>query len=274
MSERLRLWQFLEDELKTTGTAVATWQHKFDHPGRVVNVGVNYTFHREDEKYYFTNTLPTYVGLDSFKLISDEHVGDFSIDYVQPLRYGKFETGVKFRSRYIPTNMQFIPGLNSPLDVEAGGWATYEEAIPALYGNYIFERNRIEVEAGIRVEYVRIIYKVNPDHNTYESDGYHYTQPFPNLRFAYKPNGNNGYPGDKCIPGPDVIPQGKSYSRFYIDLGVKKTVQSGRGEIFLNATDLANTLRVKRETTGNGFRLVSTDYYEAQVVRFGYNYKF
>jgi outer membrane receptor protein involved in Fe transport len=437
LSERLRLWQFLEDELKITGTEVASWQHKFKQPGRLLNVGLNYTFHREDEKYFFKNILPTYTGLDSFKLISDEHVGDFNIDYTQPFKYGRFETGIKFRNRYIPTNMRFIPGLNSPLDVNAGGAATYSEIIPALYGNYFFENKNFEVEAGLRVEYVDIYYDVNPNHNTYKSDGYHYTQPFPNLRLAYKVNNSNtlsifynrrvdrpnevdirifpkyddaeiikvGNPGlrpqftntfelgyktnwregylysaiyHKRIEGtitrigsvesgstiiynifqnakqslvsgfeviishtlntwailnlnlngykntidgfsvvnkypkenifsakrqeifsgsvklnglfhlprkydvqltgvyvaPDVVPQGKTYSRFYIDLGMKKSLQKGKGEVFINATDIANTLRIKREVKADGFRYVSTDYYETQVVRIGYTYKF
>jgi len=108
----LRLWQFLEDELKTTATASATWQHKFQQPGRILNAGLNYTFHREDEKYFFTDIMPTFTGLDSFKLISDEHVADLTIDYVQPLKYGRFETGLKFRNRYIPTNMQ--TGISLP----------------------------------------------------------------------------------------------------------------------------------------------------------------
>jgi outer membrane receptor protein involved in Fe transport len=135
--------------------------------------------------------LPTYTGLDAFKLISDEHVADFNLDYVQPLKYGKIETGFKFRRRVIPTNMKFIAGLNSPLDVNAGGWATYEETIPALYGNYIFENKKLEVEAGLRIEYVDLQYKVNPNHNTYKSDGYNYTQPFPNIRLGYKINDKN-----------------------------------------------------------------------------------
>lgn len=437
LSERLRLWQFLEDEVKTTGTEMATWQHKFKQPGRLLNVGVNYTFHREDEKYFFTNITPNFTGLDSFKLISDEHVGDFNIDYTHPLRYGRFETGIKLRNRYIPTNMQFIPGLNSPLDVNAGGWATYSELIPAVYGNYFVENKNLEIEAGLRVEYVDIYYDVNPDHNTYKSDGYSYTQPFPNLRFAYKVNGNhtlsifynrrvdrpnevdirifpkyddveiikvgnpglrpqftnsfelghksswnNGYwytalyhkqmestitrigsivPGDNLIYNifqnagdshltgvelivsrnmgkwatfnfnlngyknvieaftivnkypeentlsaprqenfsgslkinglfhlprnydaqfntvylaPDVVPQGKTYSQFYVDFGIKKTIQQGKGEVYLNASDIANTLQIKRAVNGNGFSYVSTDYFETQVIRIGYTYKF
>ncbi len=437
LSERLRLWQFLEDELKTTVTASASWQHRFAQPGRLLNAGLNYTFHRENEKYFFTNILPTYTGFDSFKLLSDEHVTDLNVDYIQPLKYGRFETGLKIRKRVIPTNMQFYPGLNSPLDVTAGGWADYSETIPAVYGNYVFESKYIELEAGLRVEYVDIYYRVNPDHPTYKSDGYHYTQPFPNLRFAYKANENNtlslfynrrvdrpnevdirifpkyddaeiikvGNPGLRpqftntielgyknswnsgylyaalyhkrmeatitriasTVPGsdliynifqnaghsyatgmeilfsknmdkwatfsvnfngyynsieafsvvnqypqeniftaqqqelfsgnvkvnallhlpakcdlqltsvyqaPDLVPQGKTYSRFYVDIGIKKSIQQGKGELFVNATDIANTLRIKKETTGNGFRLLSTDYYETQVIRAGYNYKF
>jgi outer membrane receptor protein involved in Fe transport len=436
-SERRRLWQFIEDELKTTATASASWQHKFKQPGRVLNAGFNYTYHRENEQYFFTNLLPTYTGLDSFKLLSDEHVADLNLDYVQPLKYGRFETGMKFRRRTIPVNMQFKPGLNSPLDASAGGDANYKETIPAIYGNYIFESNKFEVEAGLRVEYVNLNYYVNPNHPTYKSSGYNYTQPFPNLRLAYKLNDNNklslfynrrvdrpnevdirifpkyddaeiikvGNPGlrpqftntfelgyktnwskgylfsalyhkrmDATItrigsvaPGsdiiynifqnagksynsgvefmvaqkvspwmtlnlnlngyqniidsftvvnrypvenvftaqkedifsgniklnglfhfgklldaqltavyqaPDLVPQGKTFSRFSIDIGVKRGIQKGKGELFLNATDIANTLNLKKEVRGTGFRYISTDYYETQVFRLGYNYKF
>ncbi len=435
--EQLRLWQFLEDELKTTVTISTGWQHKFRRPGRVLNAGFNYTFHRENEKYFFTNTLPTYVGLDSFKLISDEHVADLNIDYIQPMRFGRFETGLKFRRRYIPTNMEFKPGLNSPLDTSAGGWANYGETIPALYGNYVFESKLIEIEAGVRLEYVHVEYDVNLDHPTYKSSRYNYTQPFPGIRLAYKINNsnrisafynrrvdrpnevdirifpkyddaeiikvgnpalrpqftnnfelgyktnwNNGYflsslfhkrmeatitriasitPGSSLIYNifqnagksrntgielmfsqkiknivtinlnmtgyknvidsfsvvnlypvenvftapkseiysgnvklnavfnftkqleaqvalvylaPDLVPQGKIYSRFSIDLGIKQTIQKGKAELFLNATDIANTLRIKREIEGEGFKYISTDYYETQVFRIGYNYRF
>lgn len=437
LSKRKRLWQFLEDELKTTAMATASWQHRFAEPGRLLTAGFNYTFHREDEKYFFTNTMPAYTGLDSFKLISDERVADLNIDYVQPLRSGRFETGLKFRRRDIPVNMKFKPGINSPLDTTAGGQADYSETIPAIYGNYIFESNAFEVEAGIRLEYVHVEYDVDPKHPVYTSDNYHYFQPFPNVRLAYKIDENNrlsvfynrrvdrpnevdirifpkyddaeiikvgnpalrpqftesyemGYkrewPGGyiypslyhkrmngtitrigSVVPGssliynifqnagrsynsgidlmisqdiskaatlnvdvnaykniidaftvvnkypseniysaekedafsgnvklnalfhlpskwegqltaiyqaPDLIPQGKTYSRFSIDLGAKKAVQKGKGEIFANATDVGNTLRLRKEVKGNGFRYTSTDYYETQVFKIGYSYKF
>ena len=73
---------------------------------------------------------------------------------------------------------------------------------------------------------------------------------------------------------PDIIPQGKIKSRFSIDLGLKKSVQNGKGEFFINATDLLNTLVIKKEIQGQDFSYTSNDYYETQVIRVGYNYKF
>lgn len=73
---------------------------------------------------------------------------------------------------------------------------------------------------------------------------------------------------------PDIIPQGKIAERFSLDVSVKRQIQKGKGELFFNATDLLNTLVVKRSILGQDFNYVSTDYYETQVVRFGYSYKF
>lgn len=437
VSLRKRLWQFLEDELKTTIMATANYQHKFKDAGHLLNIGFNYTFHREDEKYFYDNYLPASSGTDAFKLLSDELVYDFNLDYIQPLKYGRIETGIKLRNRNIPTNMQFIPGANSVLDVNAGGWATYKELIPAVYANYIFENKNWEAELGLRMEYVRIDYEVNPNHVVYKSDGYNYTQPFPNLRLAYKINDNNKisifynrrvdrpnevdirifpkyddaeiikvgnpalrpqftnaievgyktnwekgslfsafyhrfangtitriastvapstliyalfqnvnksyntgvemvlaqeiskqysfninvnayknqidgftvvnkYPSTNTFSAakqeifsgniklnntfhfaknvdaqltaiylaPDIIPQGKIHARFSLDIGVKKAIQKAKGELFFNATDLLNTMLIKKEIVGQNFNYTSADYNETQVIRVGYSYKF
>jgi hypothetical protein len=73
---------------------------------------------------------------------------------------------------------------------------------------------------------------------------------------------------------PDLIPQGTIGQRFSLDVGIKKQIQKGKGELFLNATDLLNTMVIRKEIDANGFSYVSTDYYETQVVRVGYNLKF
>jgi len=59
-----------------------------------------------------------------------------------------------------------------------------------------------------------------------------------------------------------------------VDMGLKKNVQKGKGDVFINATDLFNTMQINKRITGNGFTLQSTDYYETQVIRVGYNRKF
>jgi hypothetical protein len=73
---------------------------------------------------------------------------------------------------------------------------------------------------------------------------------------------------------PDIIPQGKIAERFSVDAGIKKAVRKGKSEFFLNAADILNTLIIKKEIQGQGFKYISTDYYETRVVRVGYNYKF
>jgi outer membrane receptor protein involved in Fe transport len=267
-TKRLRLWQFLEDELKTTAMAMADYQHSFAEPGRTLHLGANYTFHRENEKYFFDNILPTYTGKDAFKLLSDEQVLDLSLDYVQPLRYGKIETGLKFRQRGIPTNMQFFPGLNSPLDVSAGGYAKYSETIPAVYGNYVYENEKVEAELGLRLEYSKVDYVVGPGHPTYTSNGYSYAQPFPNMRLAYKINADQKLSlfFNRRVDRPNevdirVFPK-------YDDAEIIKVGNPALKPQFTNALELAYKLNLAkgyfyaaifdRQTSGTITRIAST----------------
>lgn len=437
LTQRQRLWIYYEDEVNTSVNASMQYLHRFKQPGHQFKVNLGYTFHREDEKFYFSDTLPSLVRNDTTLLIADENVTDLSVDYVKPLKKGRLELGGKLRWRYIPTEMVFRPGMHSILDMNAQGWAQYNEWVSAIYGNFVFETKHFELEAGVRLEYVNVYYEVNPDHSIYNSNGYDYIQPFPNLRLAYiinphhrlsffynrrvdrpdeydlrifpkyddpeilktgnpalrpqytqtfelgyrtnwksgyfytagyfrwtqdmlyrivtaSPNslflnsipqnaGNTYQAGLECVVhqdvvkwfsfnvsvnayyhiiraftieniyplnvsfsaptshnysgnvkfngnfrlpkgfdiqlaiaylAPDIIPQGRIASRFSTDLGIKKSIQKGKGELFFNATDLFNTLRVKREQAGNGFILLSNDLYETQVIRAGYSYKF
>jgi hypothetical protein len=73
---------------------------------------------------------------------------------------------------------------------------------------------------------------------------------------------------------PDIIPQGKIANRFSLDLGIKSNIQKGKGELFFNANDILNTMVIQKSIQGNGFMYTSADYYETQVIRLGYGYKF
>jgi len=184
LNERQRLWTFYEDEVNTSANLSSVFTHKFKQAGRRLDIGLNYTFHREDEKYDITDQNLTGTGYNNTALIADEHVGDLKADYTKPLAHGRWEVGGKFRWRVIPTRITYTAAIGSPLDQGAAGGATYNELIPALYTNYVHERERYELEAGLRVEAVDLRYVVDPGHNTYTSDGYSYLEPFPNLRYA------------------------------------------------------------------------------------------
>ncbi|HEX2532693.1 MAG TPA: TonB-dependent receptor, partial [Chitinophagaceae bacterium] len=75
-TDYFRLWQFYEDEVNTAATATVQFLHRFRQPGHQLSVGYNYTFHREDEKYFLTDNRSTYTGRDTFMLLADEHVSD------------------------------------------------------------------------------------------------------------------------------------------------------------------------------------------------------
>ncbi len=72
---------------------------------------------------------------------------------------------------------------------------------------------------------------------------------------------------------PDIIPQGLIGERYGIDLGMKKSISNGKGEIFVNATDIFNTMRFIREVNTTTLQVNSIDYYETQVFRVGYQFK-
>ncbi len=184
LNKRQRLWTFYEDEVNTSANLSSAFTHKFKQAGRRLDIGLNYTFHREDEKYAITDQNLTGTGYNNTALIADEHVGDLKADYTKPLAHGRWEIGGKFRWRVIPTRITYTAAIGSPLDQGAAGGATYNELIPALYTNYVYERERYELEAGLRVEAVDLRYAVDPGHNTYTSDGYSYLEPFPNVRYA------------------------------------------------------------------------------------------
>ncbi|MFM2376090.1 MAG: hypothetical protein RLZZ165_1187 [Bacteroidota bacterium] len=73
---------------------------------------------------------------------------------------------------------------------------------------------------------------------------------------------------------PDIVPQGRIASRYAIDAGVRKGIQDGKGELFLNGSDLLNTMRIRKSLRADTFRFYTSDLYETQVFRLGYSYKF
>jgi hypothetical protein len=70
------------------------------------------------------------------------------------------------------------------------------------------------------------------------------------------------------------IPQGKQLARSSVDLGIKKGVIHGRGELTFSFSDIFNHFGLRQEIIGDGFTALYENYYETQVARLGFKYKF
>lgn len=70
------------------------------------------------------------------------------------------------------------------------------------------------------------------------------------------------------------IPQGKQLSRSSIDAGIKKIVWDGHGEFTLSASDIFNAFGLRQEVKSDGFTAIYENYFETQIARVGFKYKF
>lgn len=435
--QQVRLWDYDEEELVQTYTTELRHAYQFEEPGRQIETSASFAFKRKEEGYFFTDTRPNRLGSDTTALVADQQIIDVNLDYTEPLKNGKVEMGAKYRWSRYPNEISFTPGENSILDLNLQGNAEYREHISAGYLNYFFESKRFEVEGGLRSEYAKIDYLVDPQHPVYESDGFDYfaflpavrtswlldakhtlsvfinrrvdrpeeknLRVFPSyfdpeilrlgnpslqpqftntLEIGYKHSyqfgsiylagyrkesenilttiltqlpetnqfvnidqnagrGNNtggefswshdfspsvkmnlnanyyqnqvnafeivnAYPQDLTFSqqkqsiftgnikwntqlklpwklnfqstftylARDIIPQGEIKERYSFDFGIKRSVQDGKGEIFINASDVFNTFQLKTVQSGEGFSVTSNNLFETQVFRLGYQYRF
>jgi hypothetical protein len=73
---------------------------------------------------------------------------------------------------------------------------------------------------------------------------------------------------------PKNIPQGEEFARSSIDLGISKEVLNSKGEITFSFTDIFNRFGIKQEFAGENFTGKYENYYETQILRVGFKYKY
>ncbi len=73
---------------------------------------------------------------------------------------------------------------------------------------------------------------------------------------------------------PKNIPQGRQLSRSSLDLAVKKSVLANRAELAFSFTDILNQNGIRQELHEDTFDAVYENYYDTQVMRLGFKYKF
>jgi len=192
--EPMRKWGFNESE--GTGFTNVTLQHKyrFEQPGHELNTQAFFTKGWEDETYNLysagTSDYPS-DGNERTWIMAPEYIWSLSSDYVKPISFGRIETGAQLRLRHMPITyiMTRMP-VNSNFDFNYGDWSNWDENLFGIYANLVAEFPKLDVEAGLRGEYVAVEYKFAPN-EYFHDDKYNYFDLFPNVRLTYKFNKSN-----------------------------------------------------------------------------------
>jgi outer membrane receptor protein involved in Fe transport len=192
--QRNRYWFWREKE--DTGYFNVNFDYSlaFDEPGHTLSFSGQYTRGWEDEAYFLNEESPVRVGTDMTHVDATEHVLPFQIDYVRPLATGRFETGARLQKRWIPVTYTVDRGVDSVIYQGLGDWSEWGEDIFAGYVNYVHERERYAVEAGVRAEQTDVYYDLPPENTYYDqSDSYDYFELYPNVRLTYKIDDSNSF---------------------------------------------------------------------------------
>lgn len=70
------------------------------------------------------------------------------------------------------------------------------------------------------------------------------------------------------------IPQGEQLARSSVDFGIKKNLWGKKGELTLSASDLFNRFGIRQKIKGEGFTAMYENYFETQIIRLAFKYKF
>ena len=441
--KRYRYWNWLEDEETGYANVSAHYKHSFEQAGHELNAGFTYTKGWEDESYFLndSSSVRPLGGRDTTHILATEYTTQATVDYVRPLKWGRVEVGTKLQWRSIPVTYTVGRGNNSNIYEGLGDWSKWNEEIYAAYANFVFDKPKYSIEAGLRAEQTDVSYSIDETNSYYPgNDAYDYLELFPNVRVSYKwsdgfnvsafynrrvdrpgepelrifpkyddpellkvgnpylrpqftqsfevaakyrwetgsvfgsvyhriidnpyqriyvidtlnqnydivnkiyqnvgsanntgfeilfdqklyswwkingslnvyENRVNAYAGNVFFPyertfsivhtldntwdaklnnqfqlpahfnlqlsaiyfAPKNIPQGKQFARSSVDIGLKKQVLKGKGEILFSFSDVFNQFGIHQELSGDGFRTVYENRYETQVARIGLKYKF
>lgn len=189
---RNRLYTWKEEEVTSFINVAAAYKHAFAKAGHSLSANAQYTRGLEDESYFLNDSSAVRVGRDMTNIRAIEHTTSIATDYARALSNGRIELGAKARFRRLPVEYTIMRGNESIIYPNLGDFSKWSENLFALYGNYLLEQERYDLEAGLRAEQTDVSYKLDPENIYYDTnDNYDYFELFPSLRFTYKLNDRN-----------------------------------------------------------------------------------
>ena len=248
---RNRFYNWREEEVTRYINAAVNYRHAFEQAGHTLSADVQYTQGLEDETYSLNDSSAVRVGRDMTNIRAVENTTSLSTDYVRPLASGRIELGAKLRIRRLPVDYTITPGNQSIIYPDLGTFSDWGENLYAGYVNYLLEKEKYDVEAGMRAEQTAVFYDLDPANGYYpENDKYDYFELFPSVRFTYKINDYNklsvfynrrvdrpGEPELRVFPkydDPELLKVGNPYLRpqFTDGLEVAHKYSWGSGSLF------------------------------------------
>jgi outer membrane receptor protein involved in Fe transport len=189
---RNRFYSWEEEEVTRYINVAANYRHAFKQAGHSFSANFQYTQGLEDETYSLNDSSSVRVGRDKTNIRAVENTTSISTDYIKPLKQGRLELGAKLRIRRLPVDYTITPGTNSIIYPDLGAFSDWGENLYAGYINYLMEKERYDVEAGLRAEHTIVFYDLDPSNSYYpNNDRYNYFELFPSIRFTLKINDNN-----------------------------------------------------------------------------------
>lgn len=191
-NNRNRYYNWREVEVTRFINVAANYKHKFVQPGHTLTANLQYTQGLEDESYFLNDSSSVRIGRDATNIRAIEHTTSISSDYTRPLKNGRLELGLKARIRKLPVDYTITPGENSIIYPNLGSFSDWGENLFAGYFNYLLEKEKYSIEAGLRAEQTNVFYDLDPTNTYYpNNDKYNYFKLFPSFRYTYKINEKN-----------------------------------------------------------------------------------
>ncbi len=191
-NSRNRFYNWREEEVTRYINAAINYRHIFEQAGHTLSANAQFTQGLEDETYSLNDSSGVRTGRDKTNILAIENTSSLSGDYVRPLKSGRLELGAKLRIRRLPVTYTITPGNQSIIYPGLGTFSDWGENLYAAYLNYLLEKERYDVEAGIRAEQTDVSYELDPVNIYYpDNDEYDYFELFPSARFTYKLNDFN-----------------------------------------------------------------------------------
>ena len=179
-----------EEEITGYMNYALHYEHKFKQPGHLFQSHLQYSRGWEDETYYINDSSAIRTnGRDITSVLGTEHTTSLLLDYTKPMPAGRLESGAKLQIRNLPVEYEQIRGEESILYPGLGNWTKWGESIYSGYVNWVHEKAKYDIEAGIRAEYTDVFYNLDPENIYYQqNDAYDYFRFFPNIRLSFKLN--------------------------------------------------------------------------------------